>query len=103
MTNSAVTYPLNTTPEPRMATKLTLQFTAAVPVIVLPLFAPQPVVALVGPSRLTEVACEFNVRRWGPSHVYTKAAPAARRIFNHQCKTTFATQSANTGLRYPAC
>jgi len=44
--------------------------------------------------RITEVACEFNVRRWGPSHLYTKAAPVARRIFGHQCKTTFATKSA---------
>jgi hypothetical protein len=46
-------------------------------------------------NRVTEVACEFNVRRWGPSHLYTKTAPGARRIFDHQCKTTFATQSAN--------
>jgi alkylhydroperoxidase/carboxymuconolactone decarboxylase family protein YurZ len=44
-------------------------------------------------NRVTEVACEFNVRRRGPSHLYTKPAPAARRIFDHQCKTTFATQS----------
>jgi hypothetical protein len=29
----------------------------------------------------------------GPSHLYTKTAPVARRIFDHQCKTTFATQS----------
>ncbi|MGD0148929.1 MAG: hypothetical protein ABSB77_10115, partial [Xanthobacteraceae bacterium] len=42
------------------------------------------------------VACEFNVRRWEPSHLYTKTAPVARRIFDHQCKTTFATQSANS-------
>jgi len=48
-------------------------------------------------NRITEVACEFNVRRWGPSYVYTKAAPAACRIFDHQCKTTFATQSALSG------
>jgi len=32
-------------------------------------------------NRVTEVACEFNVRRWGPSHLYTKTAPIARRIF----------------------
>jgi hypothetical protein len=25
-------------------------------------------------NRVTEVACEFNVRRWGPSHLYTKTA-----------------------------
>src|SRR6202158_1678848 len=45
-------------------------------------------------NRVTEVACEFNVRRRGPSHLYAKAAPVARRIFDHQCKTTFATVSA---------
>jgi hypothetical protein len=44
-------------------------------------------------NRVIEVACEFNVRRRGPSHLYTKAAPLALRIFEHQCKTTFATQS----------
>jgi len=49
-------------------------------------------------NRITEVACEFNVRRWGPSHLYTKAAPAARRIFDSQCKKTFATISANSRL-----
>jgi hypothetical protein len=43
--------------------------------------------------RVTEVACEFSVRRWGPSHLCTKTAPVARRIFDHQCKTSFATQS----------
>jgi hypothetical protein len=43
--------------------------------------------------RVAEVAREFNVRRLGPSHLYTKAAPVARRIFGHQCKTTFATKS----------
>jgi hypothetical protein len=45
-------------------------------------------------NRIVEVACEFNVRRRGPSHTYTKDAPTAFRIFDHQCKTTFATQSA---------
>ena len=49
-------------------------------------------------NRVSEVACEFKVRRWGPSHLYTKTAPVARRIFDHQCKTTFATQSATNGL-----
>ena len=48
-------------------------------------------------NRVTEVACEFNVRRRGPSHLYTKSAPAARRIFDHQCETTFATKSAKSG------
>jgi hypothetical protein len=47
-------------------------------------------------NRVTEVACEFNVRRCDPSHLYTKAAPAARRIFDHRCKTTLATISAKT-------
>ncbi len=46
-------------------------------------------------NRVTEVACEFNVRRWGASHLYTKTAPVARRIFEHQCKTTLATQSGD--------
>src|SRR5580704_4773672 len=44
-------------------------------------------------NRATEVACEFSVRRWGPSHLYTKTAPVARRIFDHQCKKSFSTQS----------
>jgi hypothetical protein len=48
-------------------------------------------------NRITEVACEFVARRRGPSHLYTKAASTARRIFGHQCKTTFATKSAKTG------
>ena len=34
------------------------------------------------------------------TRIYAKAAPAARRIFDHQCKTTFATQSANSGLMH---
>jgi hypothetical protein len=45
-------------------------------------------------NRFAEVACEFNVRRRGPSHLYTKAAPAARRIFD---QTTFATKSLGSG------
>src|ERR1700692_1616741 len=44
-------------------------------------------------THISEVACEINVRRRGPPHLYTKIASAARRIFDHQCKTTFATQS----------
>jgi hypothetical protein len=43
---------------------------------------------------VTEVACEFNVRRRGPPHLYTKAAPVALGIFDHQRKTTFATVSS---------
>ena len=34
-------------------------------------------------NRVSEVACEFKVGRWGPSHLYTKTAPVARRIFDH--------------------
>jgi hypothetical protein len=34
-------------------------------------------------SRATEVAYEFSVRRWGPSELYTKPAPAALKIFWH--------------------
>src|SRR4249920_2490688 len=37
-----------------------------------------------------------------PSHLYAKAAPVARRIFDHQCKTTFATQSANSRHHGPS-
>jgi hypothetical protein len=44
-------------------------------------------------SRATEVAHEFGARRRGPSDHYTKNAPAAPRIFDTSCKTTFATQS----------
>ena len=51
-------------------------------------------------NHVTEVACEFNVRRWDPSHLYTKTAPVARRIFDHQCKTTFATISAKRLLQH---
>jgi hypothetical protein len=44
-------------------------------------------------SRVTEVAYEFCVRRWGPSDFYMKTAPAALRIFDTFSKTTFATLS----------
>jgi hypothetical protein len=44
-------------------------------------------------SRAAEVAYEFSVRRWGSSDFYTKNAPAALRIFDTFCKTTFATLS----------
>src|SRR4029450_7408212 len=62
-------------------------------------------------TAISEVACEFNERRRGPSHLYLKAAPPARRIFEPQCKTSFATQSrvkqtclgaGNVG-HWPAC
>src|ERR1700730_10734996 len=49
-------------------------------------------------NRVTEVACEFKVRRRGPSHLYTKAAPVARRILDHQCKTTLATKSTQSDI-----
>ena len=48
-------------------------------------------------SRATEVAHEFGARRRGPSDHCTNNAPAALRIFDTSCKTTFATQSARTG------
>jgi hypothetical protein len=32
-----------------------------------------------------------------PHILYTKVSPTARRIFDHQCKKTFATKSAITG------
>ena len=44
-------------------------------------------------NRLAEVAGEFSVRGCVPSRLYTKDPPTARRIFDHLCKTTFATQS----------
>jgi len=45
-------------------------------------------------NRVAEVAGEFNARGSVPSRIYMKAAPTARRIFGHLCKTTFATQSS---------
>jgi hypothetical protein len=45
-------------------------------------------------NRVAEAAREFNVRRCVPSRLYTKAAPTARRIFDHRRKTTFATVSS---------
>ena len=44
-------------------------------------------------SRGAEIAGEFNARGSVPSRLYTEDAPTARRIFDHLCKTTFATQS----------
>src|ERR1035437_4304727 len=35
----------------------------------------------------------------GPSHIYSKIASRAQRIFDQQCQKTFATQSANSGHR----
>ncbi len=46
-------------------------------------------------TRVADVACEFNVRGCLPSRLYTKDAPTAHRIFDHRCKTTFATVSAH--------
>jgi hypothetical protein len=48
-------------------------------------------------NRAAKVADEFNVRGSVPSHLYTKDAPTARRIFGHLGKTTFATQSVISG------
>jgi hypothetical protein len=45
-------------------------------------------------NRVAEIAGEFDARGPVPSHLYTKDAPTARRIFDHLCKTTFATQSS---------
>jgi hypothetical protein len=52
-------------------------------------------------SRATEVAHEFGARRRGPSDHCTNNAPAALRIFDTSCKTTFATQSARNGPDRP--
>jgi hypothetical protein len=54
------------------------------------------------PIRITSIALPKSPVSFArgdevPSHLYTKAAPAARRIFGHQCKTSFATQSAKSG------
>jgi hypothetical protein len=35
----------------------------------------------------------------GPPHPYTKVASTARRIFDHQCKKTFATQTSSVPPR----
>jgi hypothetical protein len=44
-------------------------------------------------NRVAEFACGFDARGCVPSRLYTKAAPIARRIFDHQGKGTFATVS----------
>ncbi len=44
-------------------------------------------------NRVVEVTGKFRVRGAVPPHLYTKNAPTARRIFDHLCKTTFATVS----------
>ena len=44
-------------------------------------------------SRGAEIAGGFNARGSVPSRLYTEDAPTARGIFDHLCKTTFATQS----------
>ncbi len=43
-------------------------------------------------NRVAEVTGKFSRERV-PPHLYTKDAPTARRIFDHLCKTTFATVS----------
>jgi hypothetical protein len=48
-------------------------------------------------NRVAEVACGFDARACVPSRLYTKARPIAHRNFDHRCKRTFATVSANTG------
>ena len=37
-------------------------------------------------NRITEVACEFNVRRRGPSHLYTKARLQPAEFLNPSAK-----------------
>jgi hypothetical protein len=44
-------------------------------------------------NRVAEIAGEFDARGHVPPHLYTEDAPTARRIFDHLCKTTFATVS----------
>jgi hypothetical protein len=49
-------------------------------------------------NRVAELASVFDVRGAVPSHLYINDVPTARRIFNHLCKTTFATESGKSGL-----
>ena len=48
-------------------------------------------------NRVAEIAGEFDARGHVPPHLYTEDAPTARRIFDHLCKTTFATWG-NSGI-----
>jgi hypothetical protein len=48
-------------------------------------------------NRVAEIAGEFDAREPIPPHLYTEDAPTARRIFDHLCKTTFATWG-NSGI-----
>jgi hypothetical protein len=47
-------------------------------------------------NRVAEIAGEFDARGHVPPHLYTEDAPTARRIFDHLCKTTFATVSSES-------
>ena len=47
-------------------------------------------------NRVAEIAGEFDARGHVPPHLYTEDAPTARRIFDHLCKTTFATVSSGS-------
>src|SRR6202040_3360756 len=49
-----------------------------------------------GLNHVTEGASEFIFRQLGPPHLYTKVASTAKRIFDRQCKKTFATKSVET-------
>jgi hypothetical protein len=46
-------------------------------------------------SRLTENASEFDVRRWDPSRLYTKAAPTARRNFLRPVQNDFCNKTGH--------
>jgi len=48
-------------------------------------------------NRVTEVTCEFNVRRRGPPHLYAKAAPVARRILIISAKRLLQQYRVKTG------
>src|SRR6266571_99961 len=46
----------------------------------------------------TEVTGEFSARPCDPPHLYMKNAPMAQKFCDQGCKTTFTTQSAQSGL-----
>ena len=55
------------------------------------------------PIRITSIALPKSPVSFArgdevPSYHYTKGAPVALRIFDHQCKSTFATQSARSNI-----
>ena len=52
-------------------------------------------------NRGAEIARSLTRRGSVPSRLYAEDAPTARRIFDRLCKTTFATQSAQSVISLP--